>query len=208
MYFDLIVAVDKEHTIGIVKDGIHQLPWKPPKGDLINFNHVLTHRNYGYNAVIVGYNTWISLPNKYKVNNHLIYFVISKNIMKSTNLETYVENLSEALFRIRMLNKINRIVVIGGSSVYQQAMCHPNLGHIIVTHIDYTFLFNNRISRRIYFPLSPENLKSMISHDFLTELSSDEYFDDATKLSYRINVYRTDRYFYQYYSYLENMKYL
>ena len=74
--FDIILACDINNGIG--KN--NKLPWKI-KEDMEYFKTKTTYSEYPdyKNVVIMGYNTWISIPNKFRPLKGRINIIITKN---------------------------------------------------------------------------------------------------------------------------------
>jgi dihydrofolate reductase len=82
MKLTLIVAATRAHGIG--KGGT--LPWRLPK-EMAYFARVTTHAPEGtMNAVVMGRNTWESIPLKFRPLRRRANIVISRN----ANYELYV----------------------------------------------------------------------------------------------------------------------
>lgn len=90
--FSLVVAFWKNGR-GIGID--NKLPWKPLKDDIKYFKDLttnttahldLSHHNMGYvNSVIMGKNTWLSLPTKYKPLPGRLNIVVSSSLLNGRN---------------------------------------------------------------------------------------------------------------------------
>lgn len=127
-YFDIVVCVDSK--LGIGKN--NQIPWKLPH-DTSHFKELTTTTNDAnkQNAVIMGNNTYKSighlLPNR-------INIIISSNCTSKNKDEFFVANFQDA---IKFANKdyIENVFVIGGSSIYQEAVKSIYLKNIYITQI-------------------------------------------------------------------------
>lgn len=66
--FTILVAINSNSLIGVKEYGCHTIPWNPIKQDMIYFkNKTSTVDEPGkVNAIIMGYNTWTTLPIIYK----------------------------------------------------------------------------------------------------------------------------------------------
>ena len=135
MKYNIIVAFSKNRGIGLK----NRLPWNIPS-DLKKFRK-LTIGN-GNNAVIMGKNTWDSLPVKYlKLRDNLI---LSRNLKIDTvydtklvktfpNIETLEEHCSEKNYEC--------VWVIGGTQIYKEFLDSKKIDiqNIYVTYIDCDF---------------------------------------------------------------------
>jgi dihydrofolate reductase len=123
MNYAIIVACEIDGGIG--KD--NQLPWKLPE-DLKNFKEVTSNAPEGkVNAVIMGRKTWESigraLPNRINViiSNTLNINDISKwKVFRETII--VAKSLDEAHLRLKEFHNIDTIFVIGGASLYNEAI--------------------------------------------------------------------------------------
>ena len=135
----IIVALCKNYGIG--KN--NSLPWNLKK-DLLYFKNKTI--GTGNNAIIMGKNTWNSLPLKPLPKRFNCVFTNSLNINESyaksfknsSSFDTFIEN-----------KKFDDIWIIGGESIYKKFIFHPNLDEIYVTKID------EYISCDTYFPDIP-----------------------------------------------------
>lgn len=135
----LIAAVDSKWGIG--KSG--RLPWRIKK-DMDYFTNVTkTAKPNKINAVIMGKNTWNSIPPKFRGLDDRYNVVISKSLTQETldiNNKTgsncYVADSFDASINLcKTLKNIGDIYVIGGASVYKEALHKGILDEIHITHI-------------------------------------------------------------------------
>ena len=135
--FSIIAAVDQE--MGIGRDG--QLPWHLAE-DLKYFSRITktTESPNLQNAVIMGRNTWESLPSKYKPLPGRFNAVLSSNseLDLPEGVLQFI-SLDDALTAISTSELIDQIFVIGGARLYADAILHPNLERIYLTRIEEEF---------------------------------------------------------------------
>ncbi len=129
MPFSVIVAATKSGIIG--KD--NQLPWHIPK-DLKRFRELTkaVESEANFNALIMGRKTWESLPKKPLADR--INIVISRNREFDPRGAFTVASFDEALISAASLN-VEKIFVIGGRQLYQEALIHPDCGGVILTRV-------------------------------------------------------------------------
>ena len=125
MNLKMIVAMTKNMGIGLN----NTLPWYI-KNDLKNFSKLTKGKNN--NAIIMGKNTWNSLPKKPLPNRTNI--VLSRTL---DNLDDYdktivVKNNNE-LFNFLDNNNFDDIWIIGGEMIYKLFINHKNLKEIHTT---------------------------------------------------------------------------
>ena len=132
----LIVAVCQGNGIG--RD--NQLPWRI-KSELAHFAK-MTKSTIDFskkNAVVMGRKTWESLPARVRPLKNRINIVLSRQHQSSISDHEDVfvcHNYEEALSRVDdMKDKIESCWIIGGTSVYQEAMNHQRLDKLYITRI-------------------------------------------------------------------------
>ena len=126
---NLIVACDSNYGIGID----NRLPdWKI-EGDLKRFKKLTV--GHGNNVVIMGKNTFLSLPNGPLSNRYNI--VISSTLNQIDGIKV-VQNLEEA-YQVAfdyISNKNGEIWVIGGSTVYEEAIKQNLIQEVFITKLE------------------------------------------------------------------------
>lgn len=140
-HFSVIVAATAS-TFGIGKNG--DLPWKLA-GDMAFFKRqTVTSVSPKRNVVIMGRKTWESLPTKFRPLAQRINVVLSRNpaIRKDLNLPENVivaDSLDAALMQLdseELKNDIDQIYIIGGESIYREAMASSLCAKIYLTQVD------------------------------------------------------------------------
>ena len=133
--FDIILACDNNNGIG--KKG--KLPWRI-KEDMEFFKRKTSFTPYPnlMNAVIMGYNTWISIPSDKRPLEDRINIIItnkhSEEIEESDNI-IVASSFENALDYAYQIKKVHNIFVIGGKQIYDIAIKHPDLGLFYLTKI-------------------------------------------------------------------------
>ncbi len=126
--FSLVVAIDVNGGIG--NNG--GIPWSLPP-DMKSFRALTTRGKT--NVIIMGRNTWDSLPTK-PLPKRLNYVVSST--MNPTDFVgkcCVFKSIDEALATAGEAN----IFVIGGYSIYEEALKHPLCKTVYITHILNTY---------------------------------------------------------------------
>ena len=157
----LIVAFSRNYGIGYK----NKIPWLLKKD--LNYFKKLTIGN-GNNAVIMGKNTWKSLPFKYlpKRDNLILSKKINgENIFSTINC---VENYCKT-------KNYDDIWVIGGEKIYNKFINNNKINYIYATEIDAEFKCDT------FFP--------KINNEYEL-VSSKSNFDKNTKLKYNFNIYQ------------------
>eukprot|EP00656_Telonema_subtile_P017494 TRINITY_DN19385_c0_g2_i2.p2 TRINITY_DN19385_c0_g2~~TRINITY_DN19385_c0_g2_i2.p2 ORF type:complete len:196 (-),score=47.02 TRINITY_DN19385_c0_g2_i2:2-589(-) len=132
--FKLVVAVAPDGGIG--KD--NQLPWRVP-GDLKYFKHVTssTADASKTNAVIMGRKTWESIPEKFRPLPNRVNIVLSRNPEAAFEQAHASSSLPAALSMLNApeFEHVEGVFVIGGSSVYAEALASPLCSELLITRI-------------------------------------------------------------------------
>ena len=128
--YNIIVACDLEDGIG--RD--NKLPWNIPS-DLKRFSQLT--RGKGNNAVVMGKNTWESLPKKPlpKRDNLILSTTLDLEIGEPKN--SYVKTFPDimALDKFCEKQKYDTVWIIGGSSIYNQFINDPKINKLYITLI-------------------------------------------------------------------------
>lgn len=147
----LIACTDNKY--GISKDG--EIPWSI-KEDMHFFQDITTKNNISCkkNALIMGKQTWLSLPDKSRGFKNRINIVLSSSLsqfdLDQTNVtasQTWLANsMYSATTLINRMN-INNIFICGGADVYRKILRDYKINNIYLTYIDSDFRCNK------FFPM-------------------------------------------------------
>jgi len=133
---ELIVAVDK--SWGMAKD--NTIPWKFSTDMKYFMNVTKTTSDINkQNVVIMGRKTWDSLPEKYRPLTERINIVISTTLTNEHTNYHVVNNFENAVklsLDYYFTNKVEKIFVIGGAGVYEEALHSVLLQKVHVTLIN------------------------------------------------------------------------
>lgn len=135
----IIVAVDRLNGIG--KNGT--IPWKDPL-DMKWFAYI-TSKEYEpgkKNAVIMGHTTWKSLPPKYKPLPNRVNIVVTRNkslIIPDLHPGSIVNSYEGAIQACVENPDIGKVFVIGGASIYQEAISKPPATELLMSCIPGNF---------------------------------------------------------------------
>lgn len=157
--FTMIVAFDK--TRGIGKN--NSMPWHF-REDLNYFSKLTIGSNDNNNAIIMGKNTWMSLPGPLKKRDNLIVSTslsISQNSPKNNYIKTFttleeVENFCNT-------QHYTNVWIIGGSQLYAEFLTTNKVDKIYVTSIDNTYDCD------VFFPKLEESQWKLINEDHKVE---------------------------------------
>lgn len=155
MKFQIIAAIDSDGLIGIKDCGKYGLPW-PFLSKEMNYFKEQTISPFPYkNAIIMGYRTWITMQSAYLKEDSRINIVISCSPIESVlTAKTFTKALSLA----NSLQSLNKIFVIGGSTIYSEAIVHPDLSSLYITQINHSYPKTISLEEKIYFPLLPSDI--------------------------------------------------
>lgn len=160
MEFSIIVATDLQRCIGVGG----QLPWKL-KADLKHFQDITTTTKDSSkrNAVIMGRKTWESLPERARPLPKRLNVVLSRQSPALPEGVMVKTSLDAALEALRLRADVEQAYVIGGGSVYAQAIASPACRRIYLTEIQTT------VAGDTFFPAIPGAFEQMSTSPMLTE---------------------------------------
>ncbi|XP_060057080.1 dihydrofolate reductase [Erinaceus europaeus] len=132
-----MVAVSQ--NMGIGKNG--ELPWPPLRNEFKHFRTMTSTPSVEgkQNLVIMGRKTWFSIPEKNRPLKDRINLVLSRELKEPPQGAHFLaKSLDDALKLIdqpELTNKVDRVWIIGGSSVYKEVMNRPGHIRLFVTRI-------------------------------------------------------------------------
>lgn len=132
--FSIVVAATVSNGIGMKG----QLPWNSIPTDMKHFRRLttLSHTNLP-NAVIMGRRTWSSIPEKYRPLPNRINVILSTTLSsQTTNTGDSVMVAASLDIAIQLLHqKCNRIFIIGGGRLYEDAIASQLCTQIYMTRV-------------------------------------------------------------------------
>ncbi|KAI0076080.1 dihydrofolate reductase [Panus rudis PR-1116 ss-1] len=155
----LIVAATLENGIG-KNSG---LPWRLPR-EMAYFARVTSNAPEGtMNAVVMGRNTWESIPAKFRPLKDRVNVVISRNqnytlsIPEASQTPAFLRaDLSSALSLLRDPNEtgkpIHRVFIIGGASLYNETLQLPLSAPSFVDRILLTRIYSPTFDCDVFMP--------------------------------------------------------
>ena len=183
---NLVVSINQNNLIGINNDLLIK-----SKEDLKNFYKITTqHYPEGNkNIVIMGYNTWLSLPPSKRPLKNRMNIVLTQNrrdhIEENENLKV-LDSLFNAIDWCNT-NETGRVFIIGGESIYEQCyLQHQNkINTIYLTKfIDDTNSHNGK-----FFPIEVLNKMTLLKESSRNEecevLSEGKYIKKELKTIYK-----------------------
>ncbi|KAK2580382.1 hypothetical protein KPH14_006137 [Odynerus spinipes] len=132
------------------------LPWRL-KSEMAFFTHMTskTSNKNKKNVVLMGRRTWDCIPPKYRPLQDRINMVLTKQSLNFGTEAIACKSISDALDTISrppLCEQVEKIWVIGGSSVYKAAMESPNFYRLYLTRIKKHFVCDT------FFPKLPADL--------------------------------------------------
>lgn len=119
MTIELIVAMSNNYAIG----NNNKLLWHIPE-DLRRFKELTSGH-----SVLMGRNTWESLPEKYRPLPNRENFVLSSN-------KSFIANGAETLHSLDLIPLREKLFVIGGSEIYRQTIQYADIIHLTQVHVN------------------------------------------------------------------------
>ncbi|CAL1529447.1 unnamed protein product [Lymnaea stagnalis] len=133
---NLVVAACNNMGIGI--EG--RLPWRL-KQDMAFFKKITstTQNAEKKNMVVMGKRTWLSIPQNFRPLPGRVNVVLSSQLTEVPEGVHIARNLNQALSLADTL-AVQHVFIIGGASVYKEAMEAPNPCRIYLTRIYHDFV--------------------------------------------------------------------
>jgi len=130
MIYNIIVAVCNDNGIGFN----NTIPWYS-KEDMKHFANIT--KGNGNNVVVMGHNTWNSIPNNKKP------LVNRENIILSKNKDLVIDNCTVKNSITDVIQHVNERAydicwIIGGESIYEQFLNETVISNILITRINET----------------------------------------------------------------------
>lgn len=176
--FYVIAAACKNMGIGY----LNRLPWRLKK-ELDYFNRMTTtspdsaHKN----IVIMGRKTWSSIPPKYRPLKDRTNVVLSRTVSTIEDRESVdhiFSSLPDALEGVSQLRNKGQVWVVGGQSIYEEAVRLPQCKKIYLTKIDKEFECDT------FFPELDESIYKLTTDPDVPEEEQEE-----EGIKYKFHVY-------------------
>lgn len=176
MKFNIVVSLNNHNIIGENDDLlIHS------KKDLRNFQSITTEGVHE-NIVIMGYNTWLSIPETKRPLKNRINIILSRNhSLKETDDTKLCRSLDQAFDYCKELKGL--IFVIGGSQIFNECLkqeYYKDLYRIYVTKFDDDYHPRNTTHS---FPIQLfNNMKCVETSDEIHEICNRPHIDNQPKI--------------------------
>lgn len=185
-------------SLGIGKAG--GLPWPQLKKEMGYFARVtkrispvrisedgaastLEEKKHRVNAVIMGRKTWDSIPPKFRPLSGRVNVVVTRDVQgfkeklpkegEGNGIEgpLVVDNVSDALSQLQHTKvEVDKVMVIGGASIYQQALQLKEARHVLLTKVhkeyDCDTFFSENLDGPTWRKASVDELKEFTGEDF------------------------------------------
>ena len=175
MKFNIVVSLNNHNIIGENDDLlIHS------KKDLRNFQKITTEGEHK-NIIIMGYNTWLSIPETKRPLKNRINIILSRNHSIVENNDTKLcRSLDQAFDYCKELKGV--IFVIGGSQIFNECLkqeYYKDLYRIYVTKFDDDYHPRNTTHS---FPIQLfNNMKCVETSDGINEICNRPHIDNQPK---------------------------
>ena len=116
----------------------NELPWPRIKEDMDFFSYTTT-KTVGadrLNAVIMGRQTWESIPSRFRPLPNRLNVVITSKSVEANDRTVYVSSLDQALDYCYNSTIVEDTYVIGGQRVYTDAINRPDCSKLLLTKIN------------------------------------------------------------------------
>jgi dihydrofolate reductase len=131
MKINIIVAFSKNYGIGFKNN----LPWAYLKKDMILFSKRTT--GSGNNAVIMGKNTWLSIPEGRRPLQNRTNIVISSSCSYLAGNPHIFSSINDAMLYFEREPSYDEIWVIGGSRLYNEFLntYYAKINRVYITYV-------------------------------------------------------------------------
>lgn len=176
--FFVIAAACKNLGIGY----LNRLPWKL-KQELEYFNRMTTispdpaHKN----IVIMGRKTWSSIPSRYRPLKDRTNVVLSRTVSTIEDREAVdhiFSSLPDALEGVSQLRNKGQVWIVGGQSIYEEALRLTQCKRIYLTRIDKEFECDT------FFPEIDESVYRLTED--IPDVPKEEQEEDGIRYKYTV----------------------
>ena len=184
MIINLIACIDNNYGIGKNND----IPWAYKK-DIEYFKYYTTHTNdiNKKNIVIMGNNTFKSIPEQFKPLKQRLNIILTKNKLHNKNTDNILffnDVISILYFLENNKENINKVWIIGGSHIYKYFLDLQIIKNIYLTHIP-----NNNFNCDVYFPYNYLNNFKLIDRKIDHEYNTKSYSINKDELHFMLYTY-------------------
>ena len=208
MSINIIAAVDKNNCIGCENDLLYDII--PDKKYFAQITKGEYYKQNKFNIVVMGKNTWESIPDKYKPLKDRINIIISSslynrhyilydNVFIFKTFNDFYENISFSGYTGNIINfynfNINKIFIIGGSQVYKNIIDNYNINKIYLTQITDNNKKIKDLINPVYFPdINFQNFTLIDSYEINTGNYTTKYFDQSENIICNFSIFQSNSY--------------
>jgi dihydrofolate reductase / thymidylate synthase len=148
--------------LGIAKNGA--IPWHSST-DLKYFKDITTQSYSGINAVIMGRKTFETL--KQPLQNRINYVLSRTQNTQNTQNVLYSNSIEDALIDANNNEKIDKIFIIGGESIYSQILYNYEkyIDTIYLTYVDTEIICDQFLSHKLFDYVKDESKTIIINEN-------------------------------------------
>ncbi|XP_078666418.1 dihydrofolate reductase-like [Branchiostoma floridae x Branchiostoma belcheri] len=174
----LVVAACNNMGIGV--DG--KIPWTL-RGDLKFFSRLTsgTEEEGKQNAVVMGRKTWFSIPDRFRPLPKRLNVVLSRNLTTppegAHHLAGSLEEAVKMLTESPVADSVDKVFIIGGNSVYKDALSHPCCHRVYLTRVYKDFTCDT------FFPSMDDSFKLVSDPGIPSEMQ------EENGIEYKYEVY-------------------
>ena len=196
MYVNLISSLDNERCIGYNNELLYDI-----KEDKKYFSDITKGQYYKkgiYNVVVMGKNTWKSIPEKYRPLRDRINIIISSTLSNLEDENTFVfpnfksfidqvyynDGITYFIDKTNKNHDIHDIFVIGGSKLYKDVLDNHKVNKLYLTEIEDKQKNKRKLENCVYFPeIDLEKYYLTSEHKVLSKNYSTGYYDDTKSIT-------------------------
>ena len=196
MKVNLIASVDNEMCIGFDNNLLYDI--KEDKKYFSDITQGKYYENNIMNIVVMGRNTWNSIPNKYKPLKNRINVIISSQLSELEKENTFIFSnflsfIREVTYKDDMnyfvdnknhkIHCINEIYVIGGHKLYNEVLNFHTVNKIYLTEIEDKYKSKKDLCNKVYFPNLDMDKYNLISENkIVTRNYCTGYYQDTKSI--------------------------
>ena len=208
MSINIIASVDKNNCIGCENDLLYDII--PDKKYFSQITKGEYYKKNKFNIVVMGKNTWESIPSNYKPLKDRINIIISSslynrhyilydNVFIFKTFNDFYENISFSGYTGNIINfynfNINEIFIIGGSQVYKNIIDNYNINKIYLTQITDNNKKIKDLINPVYFPdINFQNFTLIDSYEINTGNYTTKYFDQSENIICNFSIFQSNSY--------------
>lgn len=211
MFVKIVVGINAQGLIGVQEYNQHTLPWPYLKDDM-NYFRTLTCEapEECHNVLIVGHNTWHHFKNQSTLlqSEQRHWIIVTRDTIDDARITT-CDTVLQAYYAAKSREHVHNIFIVGGARIYHEAMMHLKIDQICIVKNSTTFSYAYEVQKRIYFPLTNEQMAICLAQKYLSIHHQNEIYDITKNVTLNIHTYDVHDEFKSWYfsqCYLHEMK--